>query len=235
MNILLDGYFHTVWEAVTGHKLGHISAFDFWSTLAAIVAVVSWFEKKLGKNLGAKILVNYIKDFFGMPVQVKRLNLKVDAVQKEVQYNGGTVLLKDAVKDLKTVSGMIVSNQQISDEREKARIMLDPTPMFIEDSKGDVTLVNFAWCKMVGCVDGKEMLGNGWLRVMPNQKEAEERHKTTIGKPFTGEVVFKDLDGKRLIYTHCKTLVIKDAKGKVVETHGTLEITQIKNINNGNK
>ena len=149
--------------------------------------------------------------------QISLIKDEVKAVRAEVAVNGGSVLLKDIVIEMKgrqfEIVGLlngIKNTQKINDNIRLANVDLDSIPRFVSSPTGELLDVNKAWLKFVGVEDKKTVLGMGFLKVLSPAQVTELK----LQQMLNGTLV-TDFDGvlKYINYTTKKPM-----EGKVTTT-----------------
>ena len=113
MNILLDGYFHTLWEAMTGHKLGHISTGDFWGTVCGVASILAIVEHFFGWKLGGKKFFHLLKLIITFPFRAIKWMEDVD--QRWVALHAKVDNLSDNFSETKiTIESNTKKIQQVA-------------------------------------------------------------------------------------------------------------------------
>lgn len=225
--MLLSGY---MIKWIYDH-LPHIAFSDMVIVAAGITTVSKLFETLFNKKFIGTWVINAVKTFFLLPIKtfkvviglgeaLDNINKKVDVVHKEVLYNGGS-----SVKDMIKKS---LYKLDFLAEKQRAQLYLNANPVFVTDGKGFLKFANAAWLRLMGCDDIQQVLGKGWLKTISDDdlEDVEFRLKleAETPSPFYGEVLHKNLQTGETIKTRCRTQLIKDSDGNVIETLGVLEL-----------
>lgn len=189
---------------------------------AFMLSALKWLAGMLASNREIKTLFQKQGEAMtGQQELIYSVLVKLESIENEVRFNGGKYKLVDAVKD-------ILNNQAVQSSEREAAMYIDPQPMFKTDTAGRVTFVNAAWLDMVGCTDEEEVMGFGFLIVVPEEnrdlveKTAERFAKSPA--PFHGRFVYKNLQTGKLVQTNVRTQLIRDQKNNFVGTLGTVTI-----------
>ena len=112
--------------------------------------------------------------------------------------------------------------------KQMADFHTDVTPVFINNTKGELIYANRAWADLLGWKSVKDAYGKGYLKAVPPQdiEEMERQSQRLVDHPssFDGEVRLMHRITKEYIYAICRTELIHDNKGNLVETIGRLYV-----------
>jgi len=101
-------------------------------------------------------------------------------------------------------------------------------PAFITAPNGDLIYVNPAWLEMTGFRDPKDAYGYGYLKCIPvlDRGELLKHVELLIQHPSPSETVirFQQLGTGKIITTMCRTELVHDGNGVLIETVGRLRI-----------
>lgn len=134
---------------------------------------------------------------------------------------GRIIKVSDRV-DLLELELSIIGNRQM------AVIHADPNPVFIVNEKTDLVYANPAWVAMTGFSDAKDAYGKGYLKAIPPEdREMVEKDGERFAEhpsSYEGEVTFRNIKTKLIIKTLCRSELVHDKDGKLVQTIGRLQI-----------
>ena len=149
-----------------------------------------------------------------------KLEVEVKTIKAKILPNGGS--------SLDDKLNVIINTQELMREKQKALMYSDLTPMFTLDANENLTFVNAAWLKLTGFNNPEDAYGIGWLRAIPEdeRKKLMDIREQQRQSPFAfyDTVIFKNIMTGELVKTTCKTTLVKDAKGQVIEKIGSLQV-----------
>lgn len=182
---------------------------DFLEALPSLVKAWKYFQKKW-----------FADAIFRKDVMTKldNMNIQVLQVKKEVQYNGGSITLSDAVKRLEK---LVLHNQGRRDITD----LCSDRMIFRMNDEGACVFINDAFLKTFGCTES-EILDFAFENLVHDDDVAEMRLKWQ--KAITTKTAFKD--EQRIIdcnnvFHKCRVVahpIVVD--GRLIEFSGIIDL-----------
>jgi hypothetical protein len=212
-----------------------------WKLAITFAAVLYWcvdlFSKKFEKDAIIFKLYRYIHNtvYFRkqLMVVIGELVVKVDRIQTEVTYNGGSITLAQVVKGVdkrqmemfEKING-IENKQAIKNNEDKGRREISDFPEFESTSDGRLIEVNKDWLDWLGVDNKNTILGTGYVKILTKKQKDLLEELDLIGTVQEND--FDDI----IEYQHYKThkamkglvraTIIKDMNGVVVKVIGRI-------------
>ena len=147
----------------------------------------------------------------------------MEEIRKQVFPNGGSSL-NDKITAL---FNKVEKVDLIYESLWYLELDKNPTPIYMNDEKGNCIFVNKAITKLFR-LSKEEMLGQGWLKRIKNKPQAFRNHEEALKNniPYTDTYELVDDNGE--VYATCNStsVIYRDLKGGFLFSYG--EIKQIK-------
>ena len=140
------------------------------------------------------------------------------------------VLIKKAKKIIEAADKLEVLDTEVSilKSKQMADFHTGTNPVFIINTKGELIYANPSWADAFGWTNIKDAYGKGYLKCIPPEDvdDVEELSDRLQQHPssYEGKVRFKHIRTDEIIYAICRTELIHDRKGNLIETIGRLSI-----------
>lgn len=222
-------FHHITWQNVSLVLTGLVALSAILEKLTKVKFLWSLI-RKIGKGIGEWFMtpIRILRDIQHIKEQQLKDTATLLSLENEIKYNGGKYTLKTAVKEIREMVDTLLFNQELTKATLRASLYVCPDPIYIVDKDGRLTFVNAAYTRMVECTNPQELMGWGWLRVISEKNKNEMLEVVKMLKenptPYSGKVTFKNWSTGADINTYCRSTVILDKDGKLVEMIGALEI-----------